>query len=97
MNFFDYKIPINSEIFDTLFENRNIKIERIVSGKIDKPKNFLQKENEWVILLEGEAKLKIDNKIYNLKKGDYIYIPANTPHTLLKTKEGTLWLAIHFI
>ncbi|WP_281951542.1 cupin domain-containing protein [Nitrosophilus kaiyonis] len=97
MNFFDYETPIIDENFDTLFENKNIKIQRIVSSNIDTPKEFLQKENEWVILLKGEAEIEMNNKKYNIKKGEYIFIPSNTPHKLLKTKEGTLWLAIHFI
>ena len=96
MNFFDYKIPKKDEIFDNLFENRDIKITRIVSSKIENKKEFLQEENEWVIVLEGEAVLEMNKNIYHLKKGDFIFIKANTPHKLLKTKEGTLWLAVHW-
>ena len=96
MNFFDYKIPKKDEQFDNIFEKKGIKITRIVSSRIENKKEFLQKENEWVIVLEGEALLEMNKKIYRLKKGDFLFIEANTPHKLLKTKEGTLWLAVHW-
>jgi cupin 2 domain-containing protein len=51
--------------------------------------------DEWVILLEGEATLKIDTEIKKLHKGEFIYIPAHTPHEVLTTQKGTLWLALY--
>lgn len=95
-NLYDYNIPKEDEKFDTLFSNKDIKIVRIISSKIDSPKEFIQEDNEWVAVLEGEAVLEMKGKNYNLKKGDFLFIPANTPHILKSTKEGTLWLAFHW-
>jgi len=96
MNLFKHTIPNIGEEFTTLFENKNIQIVKIVSSDKVEPKEYCQKENEFVFLLEGEATLEIDGKNKTLKKGDYIYIPSNTLHRVIKTQKGTLWLAIHF-
>ena len=96
MNLFDKNIPEFGENFETLFENKNIKISKIVSSNKIPQKEYNQKENEFVFLLDGEAKLKINNQIKTLKKGEYLYIPAHTPHTLISTSNGALWLAIYF-
>ncbi len=97
MNIFDYAIPKNGEDFTTLFENKKIKITRIISSDILENKQYIQDEDEFVIVLEGSAKLKIGDNVKNLQKGEFLYIPAKMPHEVLDTKNGTLWLAIHFI
>ncbi|MDD5360192.1 MAG: cupin domain-containing protein [Sulfurovaceae bacterium] len=96
MNIFDYNVPKIGEDFTTLFENKKIKIVRIVSSKTIENKQYIQDEDEFVMILEGEAKLKINNEIKYLNKGEHIFIPAKTPHEVLETKNGTLWIAIHF-
>ncbi|HIP61570.1 MAG TPA: cupin domain-containing protein [Sulfurovum sp.] len=95
MNIFDYTTPKTSEIFTTLIKHKNIKITRIISS--DSPENieYIQDEDEWVVLLEGRAKLLIDKEEKILGKGDTLLIPANTPHKVLETAHGTLWLAVH--
>jgi cupin 2 domain-containing protein len=96
MNLFDYEIPKIGEEFKTLFDNKNIKITRIVSSdKLDK-KEYIQDEDEFVFVLEGSAELKIDGYTKHVNKGEYVYIPAKIPHEVLKATNGTLWLAIHF-
>lgn len=97
MNIFDYDIPKNGEEFKTLFENKKIKIIRIISSQNLKDKLYIQDEDEFVIVLEGSAKLRIGNDIKILQKGEFLYIPAKMPHEVLETQNGTLWLAIHFI
>ncbi|MBD3807472.1 MAG: cupin domain-containing protein [Epsilonproteobacteria bacterium] len=97
MNIFDYDIPKNGEEFKTLFENKKIKIIRIISSQNLKDKLYIQDEDEFVIVLEGSAKLRIGNDIKILQKGEFLYIPAKMPHKVLETQNGTLWLAIHFI
>jgi len=94
-NLFD-NIPslVEGEDFSELLKVRNVIIERIVSS--DRPDNkvYYQAQNEWVILIKGEAQLKINDDIVNLKAGDYLFIPALTPHQVLTTFD-CLWLAIH--
>jgi len=95
MNLFDYTTPKIGESFTTLLEHKNIKINRIVSSDNLEPKEYIQDEDEWVVVLEGEAILLINGVEKILTKGDTLFIPAKTPHRVIKTKQGTLWLAVH--
>jgi len=95
-NIYNYTIPSSGEDFSTLFEDKNIKIVRIVSSDKIEPQEYIQDDNEYVILLKGSATLEIDGKLKELVKGDTLFIPAKTPHKVLKTSKGALWLAVHF-
>ena len=95
MNFFDYTIPATGETFTTLLAHKNITINRIVSSNSLEAQTYLQEEDEWVVLLEGEAILQIKEEERKLTKGDSVLIPAKTPHKVLQTQKGTLWLAVH--
>ncbi len=95
MNIFDYTIPQNGEDFTTLLEHENIKIVRIVSSDDLERKVYTQKEDEWVVVLEGKATILIDNKPNVLNKGETLFIPSNTPHEIISIVNGTLWLAVH--
>ncbi|UFH59482.1 cupin domain-containing protein [Sulfurovum mangrovi] len=95
MNLFEYEVPTEGESFTTLFESDKLTISRIVSSDRVEPKEYCQEVDEWVILLEGEATLKIDTEIKTLHKGEFISIPAHTPHEVLTTQKGTLWLALY--
>ena len=97
MNLFEIEtLPnIDSEFFKTLLNHKNVEIKKIVSNTLKTPQTFCQKEDEFVVLLKGCAKIEINGEIKKLKSGDFLFIPANTPHTLLKTKKIAIWLAIH--
>lgn len=95
MNIHDYITPQSGEDLTTLLTHKNIKINRIVSSDNVEPVEYLQEEDEWLIVIEGEACLHIDNKEKTLRKGDTLFIPAKTPHTILKTMAGTVWLTVH--
>ena len=90
------KLPeIDSEIFETILKHKNVEIKKIISNTLKTPQTFCQKEDEFVVLLKGCAKIEINGEIKKLKAGDYLFIPANTPHKVLKTKKIAIWLAIH--
>ena len=95
MNLYNYIAPKNGEIFDTLLDNKSIKIVRIVSSDSVDNKIYIQDEEEWVVVLEGYAVLEIDGVVVELKNGDSLFIPKKIPHRVTKTKANTLWLAIH--
>ncbi len=86
---------LDSEIFKTLLKHKNIEIKKIISNTLKTPQKFIQKEDEFIVLLKSCAKIEINGEIKKLKTGDFLFIPANTPHTLLKTKKTAIWLAIH--
>ncbi|PHV63768.1 cupin domain-containing protein [Cyanobacterium aponinum] len=95
-NLFD-NIPslVKGEDFSELLTLRNVIIERIVSSDRPHDQIYCQEQDEWVILVKGEAQLRINDDIVNLKVGDYIFISAMTPHQVLTTSNDCLWLAIH--
>ena len=95
MNIFDTITPKDGESFTTLLEHKNIKINRIISASDIKPTEYIQDEDEWLVLLEGEATLLIDDEEKTLIKGETLFIPAKVPHKVLKTKNGTVWLTVH--
>ena len=95
MNLYNFTVPKDGEDFNTLLEHKNIKINRIVSSADLEPVEYMQDEDEWVVVIDGEATLLLKNKEKVLKKGDTLFIPSKTPHKVLKTSHGTVWLAIH--
>ena len=86
---------LQEEIFTTLLNHKNIKIEFINSNSVKNGTIYIQEEDEWVILLEGEATLEVEQTTHTLKCGDYLFIPAKVEHRVLFTNEKTLWLAVH--
>lgn len=93
--FSDTTIPFTGERFDTLLSHRNLLIERIVSSARTAPGEYVQTQDEWVVLLKGEAVLEVAGRRIELRSGDYLFLPSGTPHTVASVSEGALWLAIH--
>ncbi len=97
------RIPnsIPDEIFDTIVQNENVKIERIISDGHTTPEDswYDQERDEWVILLKGIAEILFENESRPavLKPGDYLLIPAYCRHRVIRTddKQPTVWLAVH--
>lgn len=93
--------PLAEERFDTLLENGAITIERIVSTGQTAPDSgwFDQVQDEWVCLIEGDARLEIEGQGEStLVKGDWLHIPAGCKHKVTHTRAvpPTIWLAVHF-
>ena len=102
MNNIYKKIPkqLDDEIFEQLAENENVRIERIISKGHQSPTSgwYDQEQNEWVIVLRGEAVLSFkDGSSITLKMGDYLYINAHKKHKVSWTDPNieTIWLAVH--
>lgn len=92
---------LDAEVFETLLDSDKLTIERIVSKGHTSPKTgwYDQENNEWVIVLRGEATLAFENAPEkHLMAGDYTHIPAHTRHRVSWTtpKQETIWLAIHY-
>ena len=49
------------------------------------------------MLLQGRASLDLAGKRLELEDGDYLFIPAGTPHQILATSRAPqcIWLAVH--
>jgi len=91
-----------SELVTILAVNQNVRIERIISTGHRSPDGFWydQAENEWVVVLKGNAKLLLegDDKPTTLGPGDFVNIPAHQRHRVESTDpdEPTVWLAVFY-
>lgn len=96
-------IPQNlpEELFEDILKRDNFKIERIISDGHTSPKEgwYNSTQNEWVIILQGEAVLSFENgEEIELKQGDYYNITALQKHKVSYTSKSqkTIWLAIYY-
>jgi mannose-6-phosphate isomerase-like protein (cupin superfamily) len=96
------KLPAakRAEAFTELLSRPGIRLERIVSrGQAtaeDAP--MVQDADEWVLLLEGAAGIRIeDSAEISLAPGDYVTIAAGQKHWVTWTAKdrATVWLALH--
>src|SRR5262245_39907075 len=87
--------PPQGERFESLLSCRNVVIERIVSSDRVTPAESVQRQDEWVVLLRGEAALEVAGEAIELHPGDYLFLPSGTSHTVVRTSADALWLAIH--
>ncbi|QDU26337.1 Cupin domain protein [Anatilimnocola aggregata] len=93
------------ELTDVLLAAPGLRVERIVSRGQASPPGFWydQPEHEWVLLLQGAARLRIVNadgaeRDQELQPGDYLHIPAHQRHRVEWTHptDNTIWLAVFF-
>ncbi len=89
------KIIEKGEIFEVILKDKNVIIEKIISSDNIEPKEYIQEQDEWVIVLKGSGELEINKEIIKMKEGDYIFIPSKTLHKVLNVEKGTVWLAVH--
>jgi cupin 2 domain-containing protein len=97
-----YEIPDNlppGEFLEVLLETPDIRVERILSrGDVTPPGEWYdQKEDEWVLLLLGEALLEYSSgQTVTLASGDWILIEAHTRHRVAWTSSDPpcLWLTV---
>jgi cupin 2 domain-containing protein len=100
-NLFDLPNSLpNEERFEPLLKNDRILIERIISTGQTTPGGewYDQPRDEWVVLLQGEAKLGFeDGSTIELQPGDYLLIPAHQKHRVeyTSTNPPCIWLAVH--
>lgn len=87
--------PATGERFETLVRAGNVHIERITSSAAPDPTVYVQRQDEWVVLLAGEATLDVDGQRVEMGPGDWVLLPAGTPHAVLATTAGARWLGVH--
>ena len=90
------------EMFEVIAEGKVVKIERIISRGHTTDSDFMydQDQNEWVIILRGEALLRFEGEetLLHMKEGSYVNIPAHVRHRVEWTseKQDTVWLAVFY-
>jgi cupin 2 domain-containing protein len=91
----DAQSPAQGERFHTLLKHHQLHIERIVSGSDVAPVDMVQTQDEWVVLIRGEAELLIQGLAHPLREGDHVFIPAGVSHRVASVSSGAMWLAVH--
>ncbi len=90
----------NDELFTTLLQHPQCRIERIVSYGQCSPEGFWydQTWDEWILLIQGSAELDVEGQLLPLCTGDHLLIAAGQKHRVTRTdlNQPTVWLAIHF-
>lgn len=43
--------------------------------------------SETIYILEGEGEMKLGSQVFIVKKGDYVFIPKNTVHSVIVTSK----------
>ena len=96
MNIYDLpQLPLSEELTTILAQNGNVRIERIVStGQTSDW--YDQSETEFVVLLQGEAKIEFENKTVTMSKGDTLVIQPHERHrvTYTSSEPPCIWLCV---
>ena len=98
----DPAVCADNEFFETIVAAAGVRLERIVSrGQSTAAGTWLeQKDNEWVVLLSGSAKLSLAQEPGStvMEPGDHLFIPAGCRHRVDWTDpiQKTVWLALHY-
>lgn len=89
-----------AEQFLELLSRPGLRIERIVSTGQASPPGFWydQAGGEWVLVLQGEARLAFEDEpeLRILGAGDFIDIAPHRRHRVESTLAPTIWLAVHY-
>ena len=100
--FADLPPHLPDELFTTLLNAGNVRIERIVSHGHASPAGnwYDQDQREWVLVLRGAARLRFEGnqEPVDMKTGDFVDIPAHTKHRVEWTtpNEPTVWLGVRY-
>ncbi len=93
--------PPGEERTKILLHTPALRLERIHSCAAASPPGFWyeQHEHEWVLLLQGSARLRFDaedGELVELNRGDALQIAAGRRHRVEVTDgdPGTIWLAL---
>jgi cupin 2 domain-containing protein len=89
------------ELLQVLWQAGRVRVERIVSrGHATPPGRWYDQEtDEWVVLLTGAARLRIEGRdgVVEMRPGDYVLLPAHLRHRVEWTDPAcdSVWLAVH--
>lgn len=96
-----FKTNPQLENYIEILNGKKFRLEKIVSKGYVTPKTkwLVESKKEFVMLLKGKAELQFETgQRVLLKEGDYLIIPENIKHKVVKTSKRPLcyWLTIHF-
>lgn len=72
-----------------------VSVSHILSGRLPAPIAYDQDTDELAVVLGGRAVVDVGGERLEMAAGDWVWLPAHTPHTLVHTDPATSWLTIH--
>ena len=87
--------PSAGERADEVLTIGGVVLEQILSGRLEGATDYLQEQDEWVVVLSGAATLEVEGETIELADRDWLFLPSRVPHRLVHTEPGTDWLAVH--
>jgi len=81
-NLFDFSVvpKKGEELFEELFVNEKIRVEKIFSNELKNGQWYDQEGDELVFLLQGKATLEYEDRKKDLLAGDIEFIPSGVKH-----------------
>ena len=85
--FTELRCDLPEELFTKLRQAPGIRIERIVSHGHCSPDGFWydQDQAEWVLVLKGAARIQFEDRVLELRPGDFVNISAHEKHCVAWT------------
>lgn len=87
--------PATGEHNEQVVAVSHLRVQQILSGQNDVPQDYVQDDDEWVVVLGGRGVVEVDGQRQTLDAGDWAFLPAGVPHRVVRTEAGTSWLAVH--
>jgi cupin 2 domain-containing protein len=86
------------ETISEFLSGGQFRLEHIVSRGQASPNDswYDQDQDEWVVLISGQATLVFNDGVLDLVAGDSLVIPAHQNHRVSSTSADAVWLALHF-
>ena len=90
-------MPADGERCETLLERPGLRLERILSAPGSASGRSDQAADEWVLLVQGRARLEVAGERVELHAGEALWLPAHCLHRVLDTSTDPpcIWLALH--
>jgi len=96
----DIPASLPSEVLQNLLTAPSCRVARIISHGHASPLDawYDEDEGEWILLVQGAARLQFENEAIELQPGDFVNIPAHKRHRVAWTTPGepTIWLAVYY-
>lgn len=86
--------PVRGEWTGDVARLGDVVVSQILSGTLDRPVDYCQDHDELAVVLDGAAVVEVDGQTLELSAGNWVLLPAGTPHRLVSTTAGTTWLTV---
>lgn len=100
--FYTERLALNEEYVEKIHSAKDacIYVEKIVSRGQASPDGFWydQDTDEYVMLIQGNARLTVDGGSVSLNCGDTLFIPAHVRHRVEETSKEPpcIWICVHY-